>query len=138
VEDPQLGSSRQAQSSVEELNPDDYEPAVPARRPAAGDTGRSGADAELQRAAQGRANDAVRRGDVPTYEDMASKGRGGLPELRLDLHVYAARSQDRFILLNMKKMHEGEALPEGVRVERITPDGAVLSWRGEQFMLEKQ
>ncbi|RYG86608.1 hypothetical protein EON77_03505, partial [bacterium] len=26
--------------------------------------------------------------------------------------------------------------PEGVRVERITPDGAVLSWRGQRFRVQ--
>ncbi|HUO20139.1 MAG TPA: general secretion pathway protein GspB, partial [Steroidobacteraceae bacterium] len=57
-----------------------------------------------------------------------------VPQLRLDLHAYADRPADRWVLINMHKLHEGESL-EGVRVERITPDGAVLSWQGSQFLL---
>jgi hypothetical protein len=32
---------------------------------------------------------------------------------------------------------EGESLPEGVKVDSITTDGAILSYRGVQFMMER-
>ncbi len=55
---------------------------------------------------------------VPLYNDVAATTR--LPTLRLDLHVYAASPQERFVMINMHKLHEGDALPtEGVRVESI-------------------
>ena len=73
---------------------------------------------------------------VPLYSDVASSSH--LPTLRLDLHVYAANPQDRFVMINMHKMHEGDTLPtEGVRVENITPQGAVLSHDGTKFMLPR-
>jgi len=59
-----------------------------------------------------------------------------LPELRLDLHVYDAKPANRFVFINMRKLREGESLPEGVRVEAITPQGAELSYRGKRFTLE--
>jgi hypothetical protein len=37
----------------------------------------------------------------------------------------------------MHKVHEGDMLPEGVRVESITPDGAVLSYKGSSFLLPR-
>ena len=40
-------------------------------------------------------------------------------------------------MINMHKLREGDSLPEGVRVESITPDGAVLSHNGSQFLLTK-
>ena len=41
-------------------------------------------------------------------------------------------------MINMHKLHEGESLlPEGVRVESITPEGAVLSHNGTQFLLPR-
>lgn len=73
---------------------------------------------------------------VPLYSDVASSSH--LPTLRLDLHVYAANPQDRFVMINMHKMHEGDTLPtEGVRVESITPQGAVLSRDGTRFLLTR-
>ena len=33
---------------------------------------------------------------------------------------------------------EGDSLAEGVRVESITPEGAVLSYHGSRFLLPRQ
>jgi general secretion pathway protein B len=74
---------------------------------------------------------------VPLYQDAASGPGAQLPQLRLDLHVYAARAQDRFVMINMHRLHEGDALPEGVRVDSITPEGAVLSYNGARFLLTR-
>ena len=57
--------------------------------------------------------------------------------LRLDLHVYAANPQDRFALINMHKMHEGDSLADGVHVDNITPDGVILSRNGLKFLLPR-
>jgi general secretion pathway protein B len=62
--------------------------------------------------------------------------RGGLPELHLDLHVYANAPAQRFIFVNSRKYREGDTLQEGPQVEQITPDGAVLNFRGSRFRLE--
>jgi len=100
-----------------EASPDDLAPAAEA--PPSGDPGR------------------VQRGTdagVPLYQQLTATPNSQVPQLRLDLHAYADRPADRWVLINMHKLHEGESL-EGVRVERITPDGAVLSWQGSQFLL---
>jgi hypothetical protein len=82
----------------------------------------------------------VRRGTaagVPLYQDAASKPGAQIPQLRLDLHAYAVRPQDRFVMINMHKLREGDSTPEGVHVETITPEGAVLSYNGSQFLLPR-
>lgn len=107
---------------AEPLNPEDYEPA-----------------AEPSVGAPSTQAGSVRRGNtqgLPTYEQMA--GGGSVPEVRLDMHVYSAKPQDRFVFLNMQRLHEGESLPNGVHVEQITPDGVVLSHRGAKFVLERE
>ena len=80
----------------------------------------------------------VQRGTVegvPLYQDAAAAPGARIPPLRLDLHVYAERPQDRFVMINMHKLREGDSLPEGVRVESITADGVVLSYNGSRFLL---
>lgn len=72
---------------------------------------------------------------VPSRDEMLAKGIQ-IPELRLDLHVYAANPADRFVFINMRRLREGESLPDGVRVEAITPRGATLSYRGRHFSLD--
>ncbi len=63
---------------------------------------------------------------------------GDMPNLRLDLQVYAARPSDRYALINMHRVHEGDVLPEGPRVLEIEHDGVKLSYRGTEFMLRPQ
>ena len=72
------------------------------------------------------------------YQDLAVTAGSDLPQLRLDLHVYAAKPQDRFALINMRKLHEGDSLQGGVRVEAITPDGVVMSHNGTKFLLPRE
>ncbi len=77
---------------------------------------------------------------LPLYPDAAGAQAAGLPMLRLDLHVFAARPQERFVLINMHRLREGDALPEGggVRVDSITPDGAVLERNGTRYLLPRE
>lgn len=70
----------------------------------------------------------------PNYSELGSD----VPELRLDLHVYASRAQERYALINMHKVREGEALPEGPRVVEITRDGVLLEWQGREFVLGRE
>jgi len=71
---------------------------------------------------------------LPTYQDAAAT-LAGLPDLRLDLHAFDANPDNRFVFINMVRLREGDALPQGVRVESITPDGAILSFHGSRFVL---
>ncbi|HTT03563.1 MAG TPA: general secretion pathway protein GspB [Steroidobacteraceae bacterium] len=75
---------------------------------------------------------------LPSYQDAAAAPGANLPALRLDLHVYAAQPDQRFVFLNMAKLHEGDSLPQGVRVETITPDGVILSYQGTRFVLLRE
>ena len=83
----------------------------------------------------------VKRGTasgVTLYQDAAIAPGSSLPQLRLDLHVYAAKPQDRFVLVNMHKLHEGDSLQDGTHVDSITPDGVVMSHNGTQFLLPRE
>jgi general secretion pathway protein B len=74
---------------------------------------------------------------LPTSIDLAASGRS-VPELHLDIHVYSANPAERFVLVNMRRYTEGQALNEGPTVERITTDGVVLNHRGLRYVLPRQ
>lgn len=93
-------------------------------------TGRNPADDEPAVAA----SEAGHFASLPSFSDVG----GDLPALRLDLHVYAERPRDRYALINMHRVREGDVLPEGVRVLAITREGVALDWHGEEFMLHPQ
>ena len=99
------------------LNPDDYEPA---RQPPPPGTG------------EGRVVRSTSSG-LPTYEEVSANA--SIPPVHMDLHSYAPDPGKRFVLINMKRLYEGQALPEGVKVESITSDAAILSYNGTKFVL---
>jgi general secretion pathway protein B len=86
--------------------------------------------------AQANAIAAARReGSVPSRDEVMAQGTQ-LPDLRLDLHVYDPDPAKRFVFVNMRKLREGDSLPEGVRCDAITQTGARFSFRGTQFTLD--
>ena len=72
---------------------------------------------------------------MPRADELIA--RGTVPPLHLDLHVYSSATQQRFIFVNSRKYKEGDTLQEGPVIEEITPDGAVLNFRGNRFKLTR-
>jgi hypothetical protein len=72
---------------------------------------------------------------VPSRDEVLAQGTQ-LPEMRLDLHVYDPDPSKRFVFVNMRKLREGDSLPEGVRLDAITQTGAKFSFRGTPFTLD--
>ncbi len=75
---------------------------------------------------------------LPSISEISLGGAQALPELHLDVHVYATNPAERFVYINMRKYHEGGALQEGPAVERIRRDGVVLNYQGLRFILPRQ
>jgi general secretion pathway protein B len=109
-----------AEDGEPSLNPDDY---APAREPAPPG---SGAGRVVRSTATG----------LPTYAEAATRTQ--IPELHMDLHSYAPDPAKRFVLINMKRLYEGQSLPDGVKVESITNDAAIMSYNGTRFVLDSE
>lgn len=75
---------------------------------------------------------------LPSISEINLTGSQALPELHLDVHVFATRSSERFVFINMRKYHEGATLQEGPTVERIRRDGVILNYQGLRFLLPRQ
>ena len=73
---------------------------------------------------------------LPTIDEIGLQG--SVPELHVDLHVYADSPNGRFVFINKRKYREGETLQEGPRVEQITRDGVILDQHGRRFILPRQ
>src|ERR1700675_4779 len=75
---------------------------------------------------------------LPSINEISLTGSQALPELHLDVHVYATKPSERFVYINMRKYHEGATLQEGPAIERIRRDGVVLNYQGLRFVLPPQ
>lgn len=74
-------------------------------------------------------------GNLPRADDMAAQG--AMPELRLELHVWSTKPQERFVFVNGRRYREGDTTADGATVEEITPDGVVMNSRGNRFLLSR-
>jgi general secretion pathway protein B len=99
-------------------NPADDQPAIP----------KTSGSVKVQR------DDSAGYSSLPSFSEV----NANMPDLRLDLHVYAEQARDRYALINMQTVHEGDTLSEGARVLAITREGVALDFRGQQFMLRPQ
>lgn len=56
-----------------------------------------------------------------------------IPAMTIPLHAYSSNPVDRLVSINGRMMREGESLAPGLRLEQITPDGLLLSYKGYRF-----
>ena len=73
--------------------------------------------------------------NLPRADDMAA--RGALPELRLELHVWSTKPQERFVFVNGRRYREGDTTAEGASVEEITSEGVIMNSGGNRFLLSR-
>jgi len=56
-----------------------------------------------------------------------------LPPMSVSVHAYSGKVAERLVGINSRLLHEGEYVVPGLRVEQITPDGMILSYKGYSF-----
>ncbi len=88
--------------------------------------------------AQARVDAAEDNEVLPEISALNLSGNQALPDLHLDVHVYATDPAERFVYINMRKYREGNVLAEGPSVEHIRRDGVVLAYHGLRFLVPRQ
>ena len=74
-------------------------------------------------------------GAVQSLDDLPADFRQSLPRLHMDVHGYATKPADRFVVINLKQYRIGDTLADGPVLKDIVPQGAVLEFRGTTFLL---
>lgn len=73
---------------------------------------------------------------MPELSDLPLAVRQSLPPLVLNMHLYRATASERVVILDGKRLHEGES--EGaIQVVEIRSDGVVLIAQGQRFLLSR-
>lgn len=75
---------------------------------------------------------------VPTLDQLRLSGSVNLPELHLDIHVFSEDPAERFVFINMNKYREGARIEAGADVREISPEGVILDYQGQTFLLPRQ
>lgn len=67
------------------------------------------------------------------FNRLPSSVQQEIPRRKISVHVYSETASSRFIIINSKKLGEGGQTQDGLKVDEIRPDGAILSYRGRRF-----
>ncbi len=74
----------------------------------------------------------------PPITALPAQATAGLPQLSVDLHIYSDDPAERAVFINGRRYQSGGVLAEGPKIEEINREGAVLSYRGQRFLLPRQ
>jgi general secretion pathway protein B len=80
--------------------------------------------------------DAPAEPRVPTLKELPAEVRSALPPLNVSGAVYSPTPSARMLFINGQVLREGQAVADGVLVERIGASSSVLSARGQRFELK--
>ncbi|MGA9852519.1 MAG: general secretion pathway protein GspB [Gammaproteobacteria bacterium] len=75
--------------------------------------------------------------NAPPLDTLPLAFQQSLPSLHLDVHSYSQNPADRFVVINMQHYQKGDTLKEGPKVIQIVPDGVILEYNGQQFLLPR-
>ena len=74
---------------------------------------------------------------IPFLREMPAEFRSKLPELVVNVHLYSADEAENLVYINNQQYRRGEQLKGGLRLERIVPEGVVLSYARTYFKLPR-
>lgn len=72
---------------------------------------------------------------LTSYNGLPTATRSSIGELSMNAHVYSSTPGRGFVIINGRRYRPGDRLEEGPVLEAIRPEGAVLDYRGERFLL---
>ena len=71
-------------------------------------------------------------GQAVEFQDLPSRIRDPIL-LSISMLLYSGKPDERSVTINGFNMREGQEVSAGLRIEEITPDGAIFSYQGYRF-----
>ncbi len=72
---------------------------------------------------------------VVTMAELPAGIRSSMPSLSFSFHVYASDPARRTIIINGRRLREGQSLNKEIRLINITPEGVVVAYRQHHIAL---
>lgn len=77
--------------------------------------------------------DAAQDQRVMTLAELPLSIQQGIPRMSISVHAYSDEPQNRLVGINERTLREGGYVAPGLRLEQITPDGMIFSYKGYRF-----
>lgn len=71
--------------------------------------------------------------EVGTVQNLPPSIQRELPQISVNGYIYARNPADRTVLINKRLMHEGESIAPDLVLEKMTPKGAILNYKGYRY-----
>ena len=72
---------------------------------------------------------------APTVQQLPDAIRAEVPPITIGGYIYSSNPADRLVLIDRIVRHEGDEAAPGVRIERLLPRAAILSYKGHRFQV---
>ena len=70
---------------------------------------------------------------VIAMKDLPLAIQQELPPMSISVHAYSVKAGERLVGINNRLLHEGAEVAPGLKLEQITPDGMILSYKSYSF-----
>lgn len=74
---------------------------------------------------------------VLAQSELPNHIQQALPQIQISLHFFSNRSESRLVRINDRHLREGDMVANELRLLEITEGGAVFSFRGYRFRVDK-
>jgi len=88
--------------------------------------------APIQQTAAKPDGEAQQQQVMQLYE-LPAAIRREIPDMAVQLHAYSSKPGERLVSINSIRLREGGYLMAGLKLEQITPDGMIFSYKGYRF-----
>ena len=75
-------------------------------------------------------------GYMPQLEELPAYERDGIPDMTFSSHMYSSMPRFRSIIINGKRLKEGQYLNEDLQVREITESGVIMSFGNTLFEVD--
>ncbi|MDB6062859.1 MAG: hypothetical protein JWM78_2962 [Verrucomicrobiaceae bacterium] len=70
---------------------------------------------------------------IEEVSELPEDVRNNLPAMTFSFHVYSTNPQQRTIIINNKRMREGDEVSSGLQLQTITDDGVILLYAAHRI-----
>lgn len=87
----------------------------------------------INRPHDARPGDAAQEEKVVAFSDLPVSIQQEIPKLAISVHAYSPVAKERLVGINDRVLREGEPIAPGLKLEQITLDGMIISYKGYRF-----
>ena len=74
---------------------------------------------------------------IPFLYELPAEFRRNVPELKINVFVYAKDPADRFVIIDMVKYKSGQQIKDALELKEIRPNSLVVRYNNQTFQIRK-